>query len=75
MSASLIELRDELVAELETLPGFRSVGLTRAGGQPAFVVSVDPEEFRGNAPSFFRGYSVQLRSLGRPISHCAWRGL
>ena len=78
MKATILEkFRNELIDRLQKLPGFRSVGLTKSKGQPVFVVSVDPEEdseeFRGKAPSSFHGYSVEVRNLGRPVSHATWR--
>jgi hypothetical protein len=78
VNATLLEkLRNDLIDRLQKLPGFRSVGLTRSKGQPVFVVSVDPEEdpeeFRGKTPSSFHGYSVEVRNLGRPVSHATWR--
>ena len=79
MNVTLLEkFRNELIDRLQKLPGFRSVGLTRTKGQPVFVVSVDPEEdpeeFRGKAPPSFHGYRVEVRNLGRPVSH-AIRGI
>jgi hypothetical protein len=71
VNASLFELRDKLIAKLERSPGFRSVGIAKSRGRPVFIVSVDSKEFCGDAPSSFGGYSVEIRDLGRPISHVA----
>ena len=71
MTSALIELRNELITQLEGTPGFRSVGLVKSRGKPVFVVSVDPDEFRGGTPLSFHGYAVEVKNLGRPVGHVA----
>jgi hypothetical protein len=65
----IFELRDLLVDHLSDLPGFLTVGIGRRRNRPVFVVSIDPEKFKGKAPDTFSGYEVLVRSFGRPVAH------
>jgi hypothetical protein len=68
---ALFELRDELDRLLKERPGVLSVGITKVDKKLTFVVSVDPENYAGDAPKFFKGFDVKVRDLGIPLAQVA----
>jgi hypothetical protein len=69
MAARLFNLRDKLIAKLQHLPGFLTVGIGKRCDKPVFVVSIDSGRFNGGAPDSFAGYRVLVRDLGQPLAH------